>query len=208
MTLVEVMVILAVVVLLAGLLLPVVARGRSRSCRINCVSNLKQIGLAFRMWANDCSGGFPFNMSVTNGGSLEWIESGQVWQHFAVMNKELNTPKILACPTDNERPRAINWSEFTSNAKLSYFVGFDASETRPQSILSGDRNMAVPVDSKTRIVHLTNSSSVEWTSQLHNRIGNLGLGDGSAMQVTTPMLRKSIAAAAPASGQPIRLGIP
>src|SRR5678815_735071 len=105
-------------------------------------------------------------MSVTNGGSLEWIESGQVWQHFAVMNKELNTPKILACATDKERPRAINWSEFTSNAKLSYFVGFDASETRPQSILSGDRNLTVPVDSKTRIAHLTNSSPVEWTSQL------------------------------------------
>ena len=208
MTLVEVMVICGIVLMLAVVLLPAMGRGRHGSSRMSCVSNLKQIGLAFRMWANDCNAQFPFNASVTNGGSLEWIESGQVWQHFAVMVKELNTPKVLSCPTDSERSRAINWPEFSSNAKLSYFVGFDASETRPQSILSGDRNLAVPVDSKTRIAHLTNSSSIRWTRQLHNGIGNLGLGDGSAIQVTTDSLRKSIAAATPESGQPIRLGIP
>ena len=55
-TLIELLVVIAI---LAGLLLPALAKAKSGAQRIKCVSNLKQTGLALRIWANDNDGKFP-----------------------------------------------------------------------------------------------------------------------------------------------------
>ena len=93
------------VVLAAGFLLPMIARPKpGRSKRIACVSNLKQIGLAFRMWSNDNGEKFPMQSSVfsTNGGSMEFNFTGEVWRHYLVLSNELSNPKILVCPMDSQ----------------------------------------------------------------------------------------------------------
>ena len=204
----DVIIVFAVTALLVVLVVSIPRRSQPRTARLTCVSNLKQVGLAFRMWANDNDGQFPFAVASTNDGTREWIEQGEVWRHFSALIKELNTPKVLACPSDPDRPRAVTWEEFTSNARLSYFVGFDASETRPRSILSGDRNISGPVDTRTRIMQLTTNSAVAWNRQTHDGYGNLGFGDGGASQFTSEGLRSSVASAAPPSGQPMRIGVP
>lgn len=112
-TRVEAVVVLAVCLVLVGSLLPgVMRRARARSSRLNCVNNLKQIGLAFKTWSLDNSYRFPMSVSVTNGGSLEFVGSGQVFPHFQVMSNELSTPKILVCPDGllTQRP-ATNWEK-------------------------------------------------------------------------------------------------
>jgi len=72
--------------LFVGVFLPYLARPRSHCCRsprITCVSNLKQIGLAFRMWSNDHGEMFPMNIlaSSTSEGTLEFALTGDVWRH-------------------------------------------------------------------------------------------------------------------------------
>ena len=97
---------IAVLVLLALLLLPAGKGTKTKASRIRCVSHLKQIGLAFRMWSNDHGDKFPWDVaaSATNGpGTKEFAGSGEVWRHFLAISNELNTPKVLACPTDRER---------------------------------------------------------------------------------------------------------
>jgi prepilin-type N-terminal cleavage/methylation domain-containing protein len=47
---------LVVIAILAGLLLPALARAKAKAQRITCVSNPKQTGLAFAMWAGDHEG--------------------------------------------------------------------------------------------------------------------------------------------------------
>ena len=96
------------VVLFLGVFLPIFfSRPRVSSNRINCVSNLKQIGLAFRMWSNDNGGKFPMNSlsSGNNEGTLEFTLTGEVWRHFQIISNELNTPKVLVCSTDPARQR-------------------------------------------------------------------------------------------------------
>src|SRR5476649_1005746 len=145
-TLVEVLAVVVVLAVLAAMLLPANSGSRSKAVAMRwaCVNNLKQIGLAYRIWAGDQTAKFPMEVSVTNGGTMEMKASGEnAWLNFLVMSNELSTPKILFCPADTDRfPPATNFSSGLRN-KVSYFVGLDASAEYPQQLLSGDDNFAI-----------------------------------------------------------------
>src|SRR5215510_11247827 len=104
-TLLELLAVVISVVVLAGVLLPAMVP-RRKSCRINCVSNLKQIGLAYRMWASDHQERFPWQVSTNEGGTLEDAPQGGALFHFQAISNELTTPKVLVCATDTARTRA------------------------------------------------------------------------------------------------------
>jgi hypothetical protein len=199
-------------VLFVGVFLPAISRPRVSHCRIGCVSNLKQIGLAFRMWANDHGETFPMNLSAssTNDGTLEFALTGEVWRHFQILSNELNNPKILTCPLDSQRSRIPDWQSFTNNSHLSYFVGLDADETKPQTILGGDRNLTSGKSKPIKgVINLNANDRVEWTKTIHNHEGNIGLGDGSAALVTTVQLNKQLQVALLSTTQAVhRLALP
>ena len=209
MTLVEVLVVIAIIVLLAGLLLPGFGHDKSRAQRINCVSNLKQIGLSFRMWSNDHGDKFPWQVSTATNGTLEFAESPEVLRHFLAISNELSSPKVLACSDDSKRRKATLFSEL-SNANLSYFVGIDSSEDLPQSILSGDRNITGGVVASNGLMRFDVNSPAGWGNDIHKAQGNIGLGDGSAQQVTPNSLRMQIRSALVTETKPasLRLAIP
>jgi hypothetical protein len=82
----------------------------SKGKRINCINNLKNIGLAARIWASDHHNNLPTD--------------------FLSMKDELNTPKILHCPSDDNRAMATNWDNFSETA-CSYEIlspGVSAAE--------------------------------------------------------------------------------
>lgn len=85
---------------------------KEKARRIQCVSNLKQVCLAARMWANDHKEVLPSD--------------------FLTMKNELNSPKILVCPADNTRTRVSSWADFAESSYTILSPG--ASPTRPEIV--------------------------------------------------------------------------
>jgi len=202
-TLVEVLVVIAVIGVLFAVFMPAMSHRPMRAPRIMCTNNLKQIGLAFLIFANDHHEKYPMEIPVVEGGTKGIAGFGVVVPHFLVMSNELNTPKVLLCPAD-KRTLGMNFPELR-DVNVSYFVGLDASQTNVQSLLAGDRNITNGGSANNRILLLTTNQPVGWTMEIHRGSGNLSLGDGSVQQMTGGRLRDQLRASGVATN---RLAIP
>jgi prepilin-type processing-associated H-X9-DG protein len=185
-TLVGLLVIIAVLAILAVMLLPALASAKRKAQRINCVNNLKQDGIVFRIWEGDNGDKYPMAVSTNKGGTMEYAEDGNAFRHFQVMSNELSTPKILVCPADDRTP-AASFAKL-KNQNVSYFVGLDATDVRPQMLLTGDRNVTNGLSPVRSVLELRPEIPAGWTEALHNGQGNVGLADGSVQQVSIPGL--------------------
>jgi prepilin-type processing-associated H-X9-DG protein len=201
-TLVDLLMTMAALAVILFLILPGVAKRHARSSRVSCTNQLKQIGLAYRQWGIDNGDKFPAMVTTANGGAKEWIEAGMAYTSFLVVSNELHTPKLLVCP-DEARKTIVTATTFdyasshgiplTNNHSVTYFVGLDADEAQPHTIVSGDDNFMV-AGSKPRagVLMLWTNSSVAWTKERHVNQGNIGLADGSVVGLNTPMLIKAL----------------
>jgi len=189
-TLIDVLVSVAVLTILAMILLPALAKSKTKN-RISCIINVKQIGIAFRIWAGDNNGKYPMAVSTNQAGAMEFAQSGKVFQIFQSLQNELGTPKILVCPKDKQRKFAASLTNL-SNANVSYFVGLDSEETLTNTILSGDRNITNGFAPIQDLLNLTTNQGVGFTQEIHTNQGNIALGDGSVQQVTSAQLRQEI----------------
>jgi hypothetical protein len=129
----------------------------------------------------------------------------------------MSAPKILYCPSDSARSVTTNFASMTDNTHISYFINGDATQADPRMVLTGDRNIGdagstAPTPAATMFANGRSSTVPSalaynqwaWTQvDLHQKVGNLGLTDGSAQLTTISTLRSALNAGTNTLASPI-----
>ncbi len=204
-TRVELLCALAVLGLLMLVVLPALAHDRARASRIQCLNNLRQIGVGMALWGDDHGGEPPHHVWYADGGTRQHPLAANAWVHFSYISNGLVSPKVLLCPSDTGVPA----SDFSGNPTegylhpnfrnraTSYFLAFTyyADDYRIQS---GDRNIysngaksSSYFNTSAFVTMNPLNPEFRWMPGLHGDSGNLLFTDGQVEQADTARLRSA-----------------
>lgn len=188
--LLELIIAMVFAAVLALLIMPVfIPHSPPRGQRIRCVNNLKQLGLAYKVWALDNANN---PAAQTNAPLDQLAKDGMLFRYYLNLTNELTSPSLLFCPAESDpaRQRAPSFIQFTNDNRISYFLGLDGDETTPQMLLSGDHNLTINgVAAGHGIYLLRTNDFLAWTRGGHRSQGNVLLCDGSVQQTSSSRLQ-------------------
>jgi prepilin-type N-terminal cleavage/methylation domain-containing protein/prepilin-type processing-associated H-X9-DG protein len=169
-TVLELVVVIAIIAMLAALLTPAVASGRERARRVQCINNLRQIGLACKQYATDKNDRYPEAPAAT---AVE-----PTGNYMLLSNYLQNIAIIFKCPSDANKQVTNQITQMVvagnPNCSYSYVRGLiDSYATHQDTPVAFDR--AVGVDGQ----QLDTFIDQTWVNGPHlNEGGNLLYADG------------------------------
>ncbi|HKI69371.1 MAG TPA: type II secretion system protein [Verrucomicrobiae bacterium] len=144
-TLVELLVVIAVIAILAGLLLPALSQARSHARTIVCLNNVRQLGFGWQLYGDDHEGWLPYNMGgsgprgvVAVRTNLNWANGVLTWEldpdntNTATLTRASlgfyvsRTASVYHCPSDtvlSSIQRKAGWRERVRTYSMNAMVG-------------------------------------------------------------------------------------
>lgn len=177
-SLIELLVVIGIIGILAGLLLSALASAQHRSRQTTCLNNLHQVGIGFTSFALDHEGAYPMRLASRLEGSFEYRAREVIpnttfsadYHHFLALSNQVPNVRVMTCPADR-RKRAANFAAFDS-ANLSYWANAEAVPHATLSLLAGDRNL----------ITVTNAGAenpvLQFDNRTHRNKGSVLFADG------------------------------
>jgi len=103
-TLVELLVVIGIIALLISILMPALSKAREKAQTVQCLSNMKQIGLAVEMYINESKGG----VFMFSGRGWPQLPFEDVW---GLMGPTVGDKNFYVCPSDRDQPWNLYWIE-------------------------------------------------------------------------------------------------
>jgi prepilin-type N-terminal cleavage/methylation domain-containing protein/prepilin-type processing-associated H-X9-DG protein len=135
----EVVIVLAILVILASIMYPLINRSPNNSGRVSCQSKLKQVGLALQQYTQDYEGKYP-DISYSTNGTFGWAYAIQLY---------IKSTVIFQCPSEKQNtnapapttltPRNVGYTDYWMNARLA---GVEMKRIKSPAIviINGDGN--------------------------------------------------------------------
>jgi prepilin-type N-terminal cleavage/methylation domain-containing protein/prepilin-type processing-associated H-X9-DG protein len=172
-TLIELLVVVAIIGILAAILFPVFARARESARRASCASNLKQIGLAVQMYAQDYDGRyFVTELYPAIGPPVNQLASSGYW--FNLLPAYTKNSQIFQCPSVSNTPYVpafsaeYIWNAFGTQALsttkgngFGYKWNYNSTPTGAITVAQSE----VQEPANTIMISEITSNGMQWTNQ-------------------------------------------